>query len=168
MGKNKIMYPFQYDLAFFLTLFLINYILDLCIFIVTGPPDYIFYFAFYSYITTYVAVLISNINLFIGKIVKPIILTGYIIFALVIYCIIFLHCRLSHDIIQIIIGTNFVEVIEYFETYMNYKLILGGGIIAAIIIFFVFLKRIRLNSYSSSSKISFCMFGFLLLSWVVV
>lgn len=162
------MYPFQHDLAFFLTLFLINYIPDLCIFIVPGPPDYIFYFAFYSYITTYVIVLISNINLFIGKIVKPIILAGYIIFALVnLYCIIFLHCRLSHDIIQIIIGTNFVEVIEYFETYINYKLILGGGIITAIIIiFFVFMKRMRLNSYSS--KISFCMFGFLLLSWIVV
>lgn len=163
------MFPFQHDLAYFLTLFLIYYIPDLCVFIVTGPYDYILYFALYGYIITYSVVFALNISTVTGKVLKPIVLAWYIVFALLnLYCIINLHSRLSHDVIQILAATNFYEMAEYIKMYINLKIVAGGCIITAMILaFFLTARKMRFCS-RHRTLVSSVLLGILLLSCVII
>lgn len=161
---EKLLYPFTNDLPFLLIIFLIYFLPDLCIFLVTGPRVYILYFALYSYIIVYSIVFIADLYLKISKYIKFFILCWFILFALInLFCICIHHTRLNHDIISTIMGTNFSEAFEYFKFQFNFKIFSIAILLVTLIFIILFLLKKILPKQIKKSY-SFILFISLLFS----
>ena len=138
--KEKLLYPFKYDLIYFILLWIVIAFPNCFSQLRQGNIVYTIYLMMLYYIIAYIVTLVINLSKVISLIMRPILLFLLSIFSLInMYCITVYGCMLSNDFIQIIAGTNPNEAKEYFETFVTWQqmllLVISVVIIIAVCLF---------------------------------
>ncbi|MBO7537955.1 MAG: sulfatase-like hydrolase/transferase [Prevotella sp.] len=146
--KDKILYPFNKDLIYFLLLW-VFISLPNC-YSQKNNITYVIYLLMMYYIVTYIVVVLINLYKRISKILKPIVLVIITLVSLLnLYCFINYGCLLSFDYVQIITGTNPDEAKEFFSIYVSGVELILFVLVIAISIFIAFklprLQQIKLG-----------------------
>ena len=148
---TKIAYPFRHDLLYFILLW-VSLACVPCYEAISGSHYvYAVYISLLYYCLTYLVVFFLDINQSIGKILKPIVFFSVYIFCILnLYCLSVYNCLLSADFIEIIRGTNFDEVREYFEMYFSVqKSLMFILLISASIAAYIISTKIKIRKWIS-------------------
>ena len=132
--KEMLLFPFQYDLIYFLLLWIVMALPNCLSQFIRGNIAYTLYLLMLYYATAYIITVILNLHKIIALIARPVVLIFGGVYALLNwYCLTMYGDLLSYNFIQIIAGTNPNEAKEYFETFVTWQQILlfalGGVII---------------------------------------
>ena len=130
--KEKLLFPFQYDLIYFLLLWSVIALTNCLSQLIRGNIAYTVYLLMMYYVIAYVITAILNFHKIIALIARPVVLIFLGVYALLNwYCLTMYGGLLSYNFIQIIAGTNPSEAKEYFETFVTWQqmllVVLGGG-----------------------------------------
>ena len=140
--KEKLLFPFQYDLIYFLLLWDVIALPNCLSQFIRGNVAYMLYLLMLYYVTAYIITAILNLHKIIALIARPVVLIFFSVYALLNwYCLTMYGGLLSYNFIQIIAGTNPNEAKEYFETFVTWQqillFVLGGVIITLASIYLV-------------------------------
>ena len=133
-SKEKLLFPFQYDLIYFLLLWGVIALPNCLSQFIRGNVTYTLYLLMMYYVTAYIITVILNLHKIIALIARPVVLIFFSVYTLLNwYCLTMYGGLLSYNFIQIIAGTNPNEAKEYFETFVTWQqillFVLGGVII---------------------------------------
>ena len=144
--KEKLLFPFQYDLIYFLLLWSVIALPNCLSQFIRGNIAYTLYLLMMYYVIAYIITAILNFHKIIALIARPVVLIFLGVYALLNwYCLTIYGGLLSYNFIQIIAGTNPSEAKEYFETFVTWQqillFVLGGAIITLVSIYLAKRKK---------------------------
>ena len=133
---EKLCTPFQYDLGYFLLLWVVISLPNCYLQGRGGNVVYVMYLLMMYYVMAYLLDFLLNLWERIARVLKSVVLVLLTIFSLLnLYCLNVYRCLLSNDFVQIIAGTNPDEAREYVKTFLSwgdFALFLGGMVAVSV------------------------------------